>query len=172
MPPRPSRKNWKSRSGHCCSSAGGYSPAASRVELSMMLRKVTGGLFAALLWTLPAAAQPDVAPGAGAPWVKAAAAAKDTEVDLQKTGVLGVKAHIDDLENALSEGVKIFPPAPAPDGTVTLLTDGSTETLAATTAAAESGKNAVAVANPYPRIGLYLAVYYDEIGKPEDALRV
>jgi tetratricopeptide (TPR) repeat protein len=57
-----------------------------------------------------------------------------------------------------------------------VLTDGPAEALGAlllaTTNKHPGVTNTVAVENPYPAISFYLASYYDEMNKPQDALRV
>lgn len=135
----------------------------------MRIRVACGALFAVLVWCLPAVAD---SASQVAPWTEAARVTRETEADIQKDGILGVKTHVEALENALNEGSKVFPLNPVADGTVTILTDGAMEAIAALAAAAGAKQKAIAVANPYPAIGLYLGVYYNEIGKPEDALRV
>lgn len=138
----------------------------------MRVQIVSGALFAVLLWYSPVAIAADSGVPVTAPWSDAARVMQETEADMDKSGILGISGHVDALEAALNEGAKAFPPAPAADGTITMLTDGMTETIAAMGAAAAAKQNAVAVENPYPRLGLYLGIYYNEIGKPEDALRV
>jgi len=54
----------------------------------------------------------------------------------------------------------------------TILTDGGGESLPAMAIASKNGKSAIAVANPYPFLALYLGSYYNEAGQSEDALRV
>jgi tetratricopeptide (TPR) repeat protein len=95
------------------------------------------------------------------------ALARDTGRALERDGPPGIKARAQALEDALAAGVKAFPPPPSADGTLTLLTDGGAETRAALA----QNPGAVAVDNPYPRIGFYLGVYYNSIGRPDDALQ-
>jgi tetratricopeptide (TPR) repeat protein len=118
------------------------------------------GLFAA---ALPARAA-DVAP-----WQAATALARATLADVQSGGVLGVRPHADDIEQALAGGRQAIDDAAAQG---TMLTDGTAETVAAMAMASKSGKNAVSVPNPYPGLALYLGSYYNEVGRSEDALRV
>jgi tetratricopeptide (TPR) repeat protein len=103
------------------------------------------------------------------PWIAAAQLAGDVEKDLEKSSVPDIRAHRQALEDALAEGAKIFPPPPAANGAVILLTDGAAETRAAL---AGAPARAVAVDNPYPRIGYYLASYYNNTGQPLEAIRV
>ncbi len=95
-----------------------------------------------------------------------------TVADVQANGVAGIRAHAGGLERALA-GAKdaILATRPA-QGRITVLTDGPTDTLAALAAAVADKRDAVAVRDPYPAISLYLGSYYNEIGKPRDALRV
>jgi tetratricopeptide (TPR) repeat protein len=135
----------------------------------MALRHVCASLFVVLAWMSPAAAQPEAA----TPLSSVMSEVRTTEADIRKSGILTVKDHVDALETALRNTEGVFPsPPPAADGTITVLTDGPTETLAVLAAVAKDGRHVVAVINPYPRIGLYLGVYYNEVGKPEEALRV
>ena len=58
------------------------------------------------------------------------------------------------------------------------MADGPAEVLLAAVVASESGKganlsgNATVLQNPYQTISFYLGFYYDDVGKPSDALRV
>lgn len=128
------------------------------------------GALAALLCAPPVLAA-DTDPFAAAPWIAAAQVARDTARDIERTGPQGIASHVQALEEALSEGAKAFPPPPAADGGVTLLADGAAQTKAARAAAAQQGHTVVAD-NPYPRIGYYLGTYYNNNGRPNDALRV
>ena len=109
------------------------------------------------------------------PWVTAQTVLDATETDLQTGGLLAVAAHVADLEHALADARQ---PAASPGaGTAYVLADGPTETLVALAAAAAdrhapAGQKVVALNNPYPAISLYLGSYYNEVGKPEDAMRV
>lgn len=106
-----------------------------------------------------------------APWIQAAEEVKATEADIAKDGIQGIQPHLESLEKALTEGAMSFPPSPAADGRETLLADGRVETLAALLRAASTKRNAVAVFNPYPSAAFYLALYYNEVRKPDEALR-
>ncbi len=119
------------------------------------------GLFAA---ALPAAHAADAPP-----YMAATALARATLADAQSGGILGVRPHVADIEQALAGGRKAIDDAEAHG---TMLTDGQAETLAAMAMATTGGKNAVAVANPYPMLALYLGSYYNEVGQSQDALRV
>ena len=116
------------------------------------------------------------------PWVKAQIVLDATVADVGKGGVRAVATHVSDLEAAMA--AVNAPDAASGDasdsGPIYVLADGLEETLfalAAVSAAAKnnphmSGRKIIAVANPYPGIGLYLGSYYNEIGKPQEALRI
>jgi len=123
--------------------------------------------------TPPTAQAAPEAPSAH-PWAKARTLLQSVEADVQAGGIRAVGAHIPDLEQALLDGAHAFEMSAGPDGTTIVLTDGMAETLVALAAVSKSAgtRKVESVANPYPLIALYLASYYDEIGKFEDALRV
>jgi len=139
----------------------------------MILRKILFILFAILAGTTYATAQATDSSGAQ-PWIKAQALLDATESDVKTGGVRAVGSHVADLEQALIDGKQAFLPPPPGNGPVIVLTDGSSETLFALLAAAadKSKRDTRAIKNPYPMLSLYLGSYYNEIGKPEDALRV
>src|SRR5476651_1764364 len=121
-------------------------------------------LFAACLFCSAASADDPA-------WKQAQAAAQATGVDVNaQHNLLAIGPHVDALEKALADGAATKP-EPA-DGKAVILTDGSVETLAAMIAAAKDKKSAVAQNNPYPDIALYLALYYNEARRYDDALRV
>jgi len=128
---------------------------------------------AAVLAESPAASSSAVAPH---PWEKAQAVLKATRADIQRGGILAVQGHVPDLEQALADANQSFGSAASEDGTVYVLADGLTETLLAMSAVAAGqypgGRKGVAVENPFPTLSLYLASYYNEIGRPAEALRV
>ena len=111
------------------------------------------------------------------PWDSASAVVAATEADLAKSGILGIRTHVADLEKALATANDAFEAAHMPGTTMYVLTDGQSETLAALLIAAGKGKSGgaqqvVAIANPYPKISFYLGSYYNETRRPADALRV
>jgi tetratricopeptide (TPR) repeat protein len=134
----------------------------------MTLRNILVFMAAALCLPLPALAE-ETTP----PWQEAATAWKATTSDLQKNGVRGIAPHVDALEDALKGGSSVdFKPYQNPDGSLIVLTDGLAETIAAMAAAAQAKQNTKAFLNPYPIISLALGSYYNEVGRPQDALRV
>lgn len=143
-----------------------------------------GALLAAAIALLGAAAHAGDAPprqqtaAPDYPWVRDKALIDGTIAEVSKNGILSVGPHAADLEQALAGAAHAFERAAAGDGDTTfVLTDGPTDTLMALAGATmdasrkKTGKT-IAVANPYPAIAFYLATYYDESGKPSDALRV
>ena len=125
------------------------------------------GLAAALLLAIPAAS------AAEAPWDRANALFLATVTDMQKNGGDGVASRVPALEAALAEGAGVFPPQVDEEGKLTLLVDGGAEAaMVQGLAPAEDIKSIVTAPNPYPQIGLMLAFYYNDAGRPEDALRV
>ncbi|MDE2134201.1 MAG: tetratricopeptide repeat protein [Alphaproteobacteria bacterium] len=141
-----------------------------------MHKHIVLAAFIAIGLALPAHADTTPAPTAEQPWVKAQTLLDATLSDLSKGGIMAVAAHVSDLEQALAEAPQAIAAGHAETGTITVLTDGPTDTLIALSAAAAdknaAGRQTVAVNNPYPPISLYLGSYYNEIGKPEEALRV
>lgn len=113
------------------------------------------------------------------PWEKAQAVLTATQADIQKSGgIMSVQAHVLDLERALADANQSFGPAASDGGTSYVLVDGPGSALVAMMAAAAdkspdpARRKVVAVINPYPHISFFLGSYYDEIGKPAEAVRV
>jgi len=125
-----------------------------------------------------AAAGPDAQQARPQPWGAAEDALKATLSDVQASGVLGVQAHVTDLESSLANGDHPFGGSPAKHGETYVLADGTAETLLVLSVAAAAQKqgqpkgSVVALDNPYPAIAVVLGSYYDEVGKPEEAVRV
>jgi tetratricopeptide (TPR) repeat protein len=115
---------------------------------------------------LGAGARADDAPS----WQAATQVLKATLADFDTNGIRGVKSHVDDLEVELG-GAKQAIDTASKGGFV--LVDGMTETLIAMAAVTKApGGRVAAVANPYPMMSLLLGSYYNETGRPDDALRV
>ncbi len=112
------------------------------------------------------------------PWTKAQAVVTATETDLKQGGPKVIGPHAADLEQALAGADRSSASFSASDGTVYVLVDGTTEALLAVATPTENkttggkARQVVAVNNPYPVVSLYLGSYYNEVGKPTDALRV
>jgi tetratricopeptide (TPR) repeat protein len=109
------------------------------------------------------------------PWIKDGQLIRGVVDEVGKNGIMAVQPHAADLEVALAGARHSFEVAAAGDGDTTYaLTDGPTDTLMALMGGTmnKDKKRTVAEPNPYPPICFYLASYYDEVGKPEDALRV
>ena len=133
--------------------------------------------FAAPALAQPAA-DPASAPVAARPWETATAVLKATEADLPTGGIGAIRAHVPDLERVLADAPLSYGPAATVGDTHYVLVDGPAEALVAMAAAAGdksppvAGRRTVAVANPYPLVSFLLGTYYNEVGKPNDALRV
>ncbi|HUO89419.1 MAG TPA: tetratricopeptide repeat protein [Rhizomicrobium sp.] len=112
-----------------------------------------------------------------AAWQKASQLVDKTWADVRSNGILAVKPHVSDIEQALADGKQTGTRVTSGD-TVYILTDGTADSLAAMTGAtmgadaAHGVTKSVSVANPYPMLSLLLGSYYDEIGQSADALRV
>jgi tetratricopeptide (TPR) repeat protein len=97
---------------------------------------------------------------------------------LRKGGLARVEPLAPAMQKAVSEADVCFPSVTNPDDTVTILADGSAESLMALLSIAatneKTGKKVKGSAqlNPFPQIAFILGSYYNEIGKPQDALRV
>jgi tetratricopeptide (TPR) repeat protein len=130
------------------------------------MRYFPATLAAALLLTISAAA------AAEAPWDRANALFVATVAEMQKSGADGIKARLPELEAAFAEGATVFPPRVDGEGKLTLLIDGVTEAAMVDGLMPPADVTIVTAPNPYPQIGLMLAFYYNEAGRPQDALRV
>lgn len=138
----------------------------------MIMRTALAAAFALGLMALPIAGNAeDTAPPAQ-PWEKDQALLKDVEAVVQSGGIMALQPRAPELEKVLTAAQLTYQMG----GTTYVLVDGVAESLVAmamaTSDKAKGASKAVAVDNPYPLIALYLASYYDEVGKPEEALRV
>ncbi len=108
-------------------------------------------------------------------WHEAQDLLKTVLTEIQSGGIFAVKAHSDQMEQALAAAPAQLVTT-APDGSETVLADGLAEALIASATLAKAKPTApVKIStfdNPYPLIALYLGSYYNEIEKPDDALRV
>ena len=103
------------------------------------------------------------------PWTKDEALLSAVQGDVRTGGITAVASHAADMEQALTNPQLTY----SADSTVYLLTDGAGETAAALSIlGAKKDVRMVAMANPYPLLSLYLGSYFDEVGKPDQALRV
>lgn len=143
---------------------------------------VVSFLLLSAVFALPALAQlatPPKLPPPDLPWAKDLALFAGTQPELLTGGVMALTPHVAAYEAALANGRQFFPDGATLDHRKYVMADGPTENLLVVLSAAakhDSAPGAVvavtAVANPYPLIGLQLGSYYNEIGKPEDAIRV
>lgn len=106
------------------------------------------------------------------PWEADGVLATKVVGQVRSQGIGAVKAHVQAIEAALKAAKPVFAKPISEDGKLIVLTDGQAETVAALTASASKSADAMALANPYPVLGLMLGSYYNEMGKPRDALRV
>lgn len=97
---------------------------------------------------------------------------KAADADIARSGLAGIPPHVAELEKALADGAADFPPKPGTDGKAIALTDGTAETLMAMIAYSNQKQAAVAIPSPYPEIGLMLAIQYNQVRQPQEALRV
>lgn len=107
-----------------------------------------------------------------APWVKATKLLGEAMPDLNARGIRGMSLHVRAFEDALAA---MDPPCDrSKDKNIVVLTDGMMDTMVMLTSISKTnpGKDASAVANPYPVMALYLASYYNEVRRFDDALRV
>lgn len=150
----------------------------THIAIGAVVAIVLGGVLLPGAAHADAAAAPATEATAARPWEKADDVVKATEADLQTGGLLAVAGHVPDLERALADASQSFAAADTGTGTIYVLVDGPTEALVVLAQAASdkntaaAGRQVVAVRNPYPLVSLYLGSYYNEIGKPEEALRV
>jgi tetratricopeptide (TPR) repeat protein len=96
--------------------------------------------------------------------------------DLNKAGIQALATHVPEYEAARKRGPQYFPDGVVIDGHRYVMTDGSTQTLAALLPATlgqdKDATAATAVANAYALIALQLGTYYNEMDQNEDAIRV
>jgi len=149
-----------------------------------MKRIVTVAVLAAFALTGIACTTPGAMPGTAASqvragaehWDRAGAIARATEADIAKGGLRAIRPHVADLEDALAHANDGYSAASASTNPVYVLTDGPAEALAALLIAqknnAAPGVQTIAIPNPYPIVSFFLGTYYNEVGMPEDALRV
>jgi tetratricopeptide (TPR) repeat protein len=113
------------------------------------------------------------APAPYHPWDKDTKTINATISDVHKTGMSAVGAHVADLEKALAGAKHSFEVAAAGEGTkVYQLIDDTDDAIVPPNTKDKNGKLIVTAINPYLEIGFFLGSYYDQIGKPADALRV
>jgi tetratricopeptide (TPR) repeat protein len=113
------------------------------------------------------------------PWAKDFAVLKEALPTFSGGRIAQLAPYAPAFETALVNAKAYFPGGALVDGKIYVLSDGPAENLLALTAAAAAAKKAdapnlptVSVANFYPLMAMGLASYYDETGKPQDAIRV
>jgi tetratricopeptide (TPR) repeat protein len=109
------------------------------------------------------------------PWQKAEALLSSVNAAFQANGVRAVQDYVPQIEEALAAAKQTYE-ATVEGGTTYVLTDGPADTLVSLLAGAADKThkkgNVVAVHNPFPSLSLFLGSYYNEVGKPADAVRV
>jgi tetratricopeptide (TPR) repeat protein len=135
------------------------------------MARIVAFLFAGLL-SLGAAAAADTPP-----WVADQTLANDTYADFHASGIQAIANRRDALEAALARARASYEAAGSSRPTRFILTDGDGQAMLGMLVAGAVDKNGpavktVAVSNPYPKIGMILGSYYNEVHQPEDALRV
>lgn len=128
--------------------------------------KWRAGLLITLLLTTPAAAQ------TGADVCRSTAGLqKQVSDNLGKGGLRALAPLVPDIEQALSGARACFPSLRNADGSLVILADGGAETLMAAVSMATKNIKGSTLYNPFPQFAVILGSYFNEIGKPEDALR-
>jgi len=103
------------------------------------------------------------------PYQLASILASATFEAVQSGGILALKVFVPDSERALAGGRQAIDEAAAKGA---ILSDGGADAQGAMAAASKKGLDARIIPNPYPFLALQLGSYYNEVGRPEDAVRV
>jgi tetratricopeptide (TPR) repeat protein len=116
-------------------------------------------------------------PNPSHPWEKDQYALKELETAVGSAGIIAIKEHVADLENALAHAKLYYLVDEENDRVAYTLVDGPAEALIAMAMATMDHQDkkitqSVAAENPYPHISFLLGNYYNEVGRPDDALRV
>ena len=108
------------------------------------------------------------------PWVHAQSVLTAATKDIDSgSGIRGIESDVPDLEKELASALPELSPISVNADDAIMLTDGVAQTLMiAAVAKDKKFKKVSVVPDPYPGISLYLGSYYNEVGKPQDALRV
>ena len=96
---------------------------------------------------------------------------QDVNGALRKGGLAAVEPLVPAMQQAVTDAGACFPSITNPDGSMVMLTDGSTESLMAVGSMAAKKVSGSAQFNPFPQLAFILGSYYNETGKPQDALR-
>lgn len=123
---------------------------------------------------LCAAAGKSIAADSEQPWQHAQVVLDATTQDIDAArSIRGVESHVADMEKELATAVPSLSPVGISDDEAVVLTDGMGQVLVMATLAKDTKfKKLTGVSDPYPLISLYLGSYYNDIEKPDDALRV
>lgn len=131
------------------------------------MHRILALTFAALLFSSASAGAVDTTP-----WSADTALVRAAMGDIPSRGVRSIASRLGDLEAALARAPSSIAAADASRPTRFVLTDGLAQTIAGMADRTGGAAQSVAIANPYPQIGLVVGSYYNEIGKPQDAVRV
>jgi len=122
--------------------------------------------------TTPNGTQSSQADAAERPWERALVIVRAADADLVKGGIRALRPHAMNLEDVLADANRAFSAASASTDPVYVLTNGPLALAAAQKSGGMPGARVVAIQNPYPMASFFLGTYYNEIGRPQDALRV
>lgn len=111
------------------------------------------------------------------PWGPDVATYLAAQPDLRAGSIKALAPHVAEFEAALAHGRQFFPDGATLDHHKYVMADGPTENLLVTLAAAAKTPDGAAtmvtvVPNIYPLISLELGSYYNQTGRPQDAVRV
>lgn len=107
------------------------------------------------------------------PWETDAALFDKVLAAANSEGIEAVEPYVEAIEEGLSAAPSLFAEPISDGGHTLVLVESSAENLFVLTKAASDGTGDVAtVFNPYPPLALYLGVYYVEVGRYADGLRV
>lgn len=107
------------------------------------------------------------------PWTRAHALLATLQHEVSAGGIMAVAPHAAELEQILIKPQLTYGVVSDGKLTIYVLTDGPAEAMVALAVLGhQKGARAVALTNPYPLLSLYLASYYDEIKRPDQALHV
>jgi tetratricopeptide (TPR) repeat protein len=104
------------------------------------------------------------------PWTRDQALLEKLQNEIDSGGIMAVAPHAAEMEEALTSPQLTY----TASGTVYVLTDGPAEAIMGMIVqkVQKKGDSAVAMPNPYPLLSLYLGSYYNEVEKPDQALRI
>ena len=96
---------------------------------------------------------------------------EEVKAGLGKGGLAALAPLAPSMQQAVAGADSCFPSISNADGSMLMLADGTTETLMAAGSMATKKIKGTVLFNPFPQIAFVLGSYYNETGKPQDALR-